>query len=280
MFRVLLIFLLASAAPLAAPLAAQSADSASMLRSGSTVRLLLRGGPTRESVGAVLGRSGDTLRVITPELGLAEVSLDDLAGLEVPASTARQTAIIAGASAAAGVVAGLVQGEGVVESVVLGSALAAVIVIPAGASERRRWRPIDPAAGWRAEPAGARVRVSAPELGLDRAELLLHDFLAGTLHLDDGGALKPSPIDQVTSLELSIGRDRRRGVRIGTAVGALAGITYGIARAVDEGAAVAIIPIAFVGFTVGGGLGGFTGFLLAPREWRRIPLPAPAHLQP
>ncbi|HEX8213825.1 MAG TPA: hypothetical protein VF584_26900 [Longimicrobium sp.] len=276
MFRVLLILLLVYATPLGA----QSADSASMLRSGSTVRLLLRDAPSQESVGAVLGRSGDTLRVITPELGLAEVALDDLAGLEVPASTARQTAIIAGASAAAGVVVGLVQGEGFVESVVLGSALAAVIVIPAGASERRRWRPVDPAAGWRDEPVGARVRVSAPELGFDRAELLLHDFRAGTLHLDDRGVLKASPIVQVTSLELSIGRDRRRGVRIGTAVGALAAITYGIARAVDEGAAVAIIPVTFVAFTVGGSIGGFTGFLLAPREWRRIPLPAPAPPRP
>jgi hypothetical protein len=271
MFRVLLILLLAYAA--------QSADSASMLRSGSTVRLLLRE-PSRESVGAVLGRSGDTLRVITPELGLAEVALDDLAGLEVPASTARETAIILAGTAAAGVVIGLVQGEGVVESVVLGSALAAVVVIPAGASERRRWRPVNPAAGWRDEPAGARVRVSAPELGLDRAELLLHDFREGTLHLDDHGVLKPSPIAQVTSLELSLGRDRRRGVRLGTAVGALAAITYGIARAVDKGGAVAIIPVAFIGFTVGGGLGGFTGFLLAPREWRRIPLPAPAPPRP
>ncbi|HEY0154044.1 MAG TPA: hypothetical protein VGB92_18670 [Longimicrobium sp.] len=275
MFRVLLILLLVYAAPLAA----QSADSASMLRSGSTVRLLLRDAPTPESVGAVLGRSGDTLRVITPELGLAEVALDDVAGLEVPASTTRQTAIILAGTAAAGVVIGLVQGEGVVESVVLGSALAAVVVIPAGASERRRWRPVDPA-GWRDEPAGARVRVSAPELGLDRAELLLHDFREGTLHLDDRGVLKPSPIAQVTSLELSLGRDRRRGVRIGTAVGALAVITYGIARAVDKGGAVAIIPVAFIGFTVGGGLGGFTGFLLAPREWRRIPLPAPAPPRP
>jgi len=272
MFRVLLILLLVYAAPLAA----QSAGSASKLGSGSTVRLLLRDGPSRESVGAVVGRSGDTLRVITPELGLAEVALDDLAGLDVPASTTRQTAIILAGSAAAGVVIGLVQGEGVVESVVVGSALAAVVVIPAGASERRYWRPLDPAAGWRDEPLGARVRVSAPELGLDGADLLLHDFRADTLYLDDRGVMKPSPIAQVTSLELSIGRDRRRGVRIGTAVGAIATITYAIARAVDEGGAVALIPVTFVAFTVGGSLGGFGGFLLAPREWRRIPLPAPA----
>jgi hypothetical protein len=128
---------------------------------------------------------------------------------------------------------------------------------------------------WQNEPIGARVRVSAPELGLDGADLLLHDFRAGTLHLDDRGVLKPSPIAQVTSLELSIGRDRRRGVRIGTAVGALAAITYGIARTADEGEGVALIPVVLVGFAVGGSVGGFGGFLLAPREWQRIPLPAP-----
>ena len=271
MFRVLPIFL----AVFAAPLAAQPADSASMLRSGSTVRLLLRDGPSSGSVGAVLGRSGDTLRVITPELGLAEVALDDLAALEVPSSTAKQTAIIFAGSVAAGVVVGLVQGESVAKSLVLGTAVAAVVVIPAGAAERRRWRPVDPSVGWSAEPGGARVRVSAPELGLDDAELLLQDFRAGTLYLDDRGVMKPSPVAQVTSLELSLGRDRRRGVRIGTAVGALAAITYGVARAVDEGQAVALIPVALVGFTVGGSVGGFAGFLLAPREWRKIPLSAP-----
>jgi hypothetical protein len=275
MFRVLLIFFLASAAPLAA-----QARSAPMLGSGSTVRLLLRDGPSGGSVGAVLGRSGDTLRVITPELGLAEVALDDLAGLEVPSSTARETAIIFAGSMAAGVVVGLVQGESVVESLALGAAGAAIVVIPAGASERRRWRPLDPAAGWRDEPAGARVRVSAPELGLDGAELLLHDFRAGTLYLDDGGVMKPSPAAQLTSLELSLGHDRRRGVRIGTAVGALAAIGYGAYRAIDEGQGVALLPVALVGFTLGGSLGGFTGFFLAPREWRRIPLPGLAPPRP
>jgi hypothetical protein len=275
MFRVLTLLLLS-----AAPLVAQSADSASMLRSGSTVRLLLRDGPSSGSVGAVLARSGDTLRVITPELGLAEVALDDLAGLEVPSSIANKTAIVVAGSAAAGMVVGLVQGESVVRSLLLGTALAAVVVIPASASERRRWKPVDPAAGWRDDPAGARVRVSAPELGFDRAELLLHDFRTGTLYLEDGGVMKPSPAAQVTSLELSVGRDRRRGVRIGTVVGAIAAITYGIAQTADEGGSIILIPVAIVGFAVGGSVGGFGGFLLAPREWRRIPLSSAAPPRP
>lgn len=272
MFRVSLIFFVVSAAPLAA----QSADSATVLRSGSTVRLHLRDGPSSGSVGAVLARSGDTLRVITPELGLAEVPLDDVVRLEVPASDARNTAILLAGSAAGGAVAGLLQGESVATSLAVGAALAVVIGIPAGASERRRWRPVDPAVAWRDGAVGVRVRVSAPALGFDRSKLLLQDFRAGTLHLDDRGVMKPSPVAQLSSLELSLGRDRRRGVRIGTAVGAIAAITYGIFRAVDEGAGVAVIPVALVGFTVGGTLGGFAGFLLAPREWRRIPLPAPA----
>jgi hypothetical protein len=276
MFRVPLIFLLASAAPLAA----QPADSASMLRSGSTVRLLLRDRPSSGSVGAVLGRSGDTLRVITPEFGLAQVALDDLASLEVPASDAGKTAIVVAGSAAGGVVVGLLQGESFIRSLVLGSALAAVVVIPAGASERRRWRAVDAAAPWRDAPVGARVRVSAPELGFENAQLLLHDFRADSLYLQDHGVMKPSAVSEVTRLELSVGRDRRRGVRIGTAVGAIAAVGYGVARTIEEGEGVALIPVAFVSFMIGGSVGGFAGFLLAPRDWRKIPLSTPAPPRP
>jgi hypothetical protein len=273
MFRILLAFFFVSAAPLAA----QSTDSAEVLRSGSTVRLHLRDAPLFGSVGAVLAKSGDTLRVITPELGLAEVAVEDVERLEVPSSIATKTFILIAASAAAGAAVGLVQGEGIVESLAVGTAMAVVIALPATASERRRWRPIDPAAPWRGDAGGARVRVSAPALGFDDAELVLHDFRGGTLYLRDGQVPKPAPVAQVTRLELSIGRDRRRGVKIGSAAGAIAGLLYGINRATGEGGEpISLLPVMAIGFWAGGSVGGLGGFLLAPREWRRIPLPDPS----
>jgi|GEM_PF-3202442 len=264
MRHILLSFLLL----LAAPLGAQTGDPA--LRSGSTVRLLLS---SRPSVGALLGIGGDTLRVITPELGLARVPLAEVAGVEVP--TTRKTGVLLGGTALGGAAAGMIQGEGFIESVLLGTALAAVVVLPASASEAREWRRVALPPRWRDEPAGARVRVSAP--GFTAAELRLRDFRGDSAYFVDAGAFR---VSEITSLELSVGRNRRRGVAWGSTLGAVAGVLYGVAVYSREGGEpILLLPLLAIGSGVGGGIGGLGGYLLAPRRWDVVPLAPPRRIE-
>ncbi|HZG41917.1 MAG TPA: hypothetical protein VEY93_03065 [Longimicrobium sp.] len=269
MFRILWVLLLAASAPLAA----QSPGSGPLLRGGSTVRLILRAGPDSGYIGSVLARSGDSVRVITPGLGLAQVALEDVARFEVESST--KTGVLVGATAAGGAIAGIVQGTGVAESLLLGTVFAAVAVLPGSASEPRRWRRVDPAASWRAEPVGARVRLSAPAPGFSDVELRLLDFRADTLFFKEGGIVPRLALGEVTSLELSLGHNRKRGVAVGSTIGGIAGVLYGGALYLREGDSNLLLPSLVVGTAVGGGLGGLTGYLLAPRRWQRVPLSNP-----
>jgi hypothetical protein len=273
MIRVLSVFLLV----VSVPLAAQSPGPAPSLRNGSTVRLILRAGPDTGHIGAVLARSGDTLRVITPELGLAQVALEDVARLDVESSAALRTGVLVGASAAAGAVSGVVQGLSVGESLFLGAVTASVFVLPGTASEPRRWRRVDPAASWRAEPVGARVRLSAPGPGFSGVELRLQDFRADTLFFIEGGIVPRLALGEVTSLELSLGHHRRRGVAVGSAIGAIAGVLYGGSVYLRAGGEpIVLLPVLAIGMGVGGGVGGLAGYLLAPRHWQTVPLSDPA----
>lgn len=253
---------------LAAPLGAQARDPGPALRSGSTVRLLLDSGP---STGVLLGIGGDTLRVITPELGLARVPLTEVTGVEIPTSAALRTGALVAATAVGGGVVGMLQGESFIESMLLGTAAAVVVVLPASASELRRWRRVSPPLGWRDEPIGALVRVSAP--GFSGARLRLHDFRGDTAYF---GAAGPLRIGEITSLELSVGRDRRRGVARGSALGGIAGVLYGIAVFAREGGdPILLLPLVAIGSGVGGAVGGLGGYLLAPRHWDVVPLAPP-----
>lgn len=271
MIRVLLILLLVAASPLAA----QSRDSARLLGSGSTVRLVLRSAPT-EYVGAILGRSADSLRLIGAELGLARVAIADVERLDAEVSQTTKDAIVVAGSAAGGAAAGVLQGDGVVESLVAGTVLGVVLALAATASERREWRRVDPAARLRGDSMGALVRVSAPGLGFDRAPLRLLDFRSGTLYFREGDALVASRVEDITRLELSLGHARRRGVRLGYTAGALAGLLYGGSLALREnGQPLAFLPFMIFGLGAGGSVGGLAGYLLAAREWQPVPLRAP-----
>jgi hypothetical protein len=271
MFRILSVLLLVASVPLAA----QSPGSGPLLRSGSTVRLILRAGPDSGYIGSVLARSGDSVRVITPELGLAEVALEDVDRFEVESSN--KTGLLVGLTAAGGAVAGIVQGTGVVESLLLGTVFAAVAVLPGAASEPRRWRRVDPEVSWRAEPVGARVRLSAPGAGFSNVELRLQDFQADTLFFKEGGIVPSLPLGEITSLELSLGHNRRRGVAVGSAIGAIGGILYlGSVYLRAGGEPIVLLPVVAIGVGLGGGFGGMAGYLLAPRHWQRVPLSGPA----
>ena len=280
MLRILLSLLLASTVSLGA----QNREPAPPLRSGSTVRLVLRAGPSTGSTGAVLGMSGDTVRVITPELGLARLPLAAVHRLEIPAPTGRRDLTTAGVVLASGAVAGIVsmlEGEGFIESFVIATIGVTAIALPEYASEPQQWQPLPknssdgiPSVNWRDEPLGARVRISAPGHGLSAATLRLQDFRADTVYLTQTGELMPLPVGEITSLELSLGRNTRRGVLLGRGIGAIGGGLYGGAIfALAGGYGIILAPVGVaVGLGIGGGIGAAAGYLLAPRKWTSVPV--------
>lgn len=281
MLRILLSLLLASTVSLRA----QDREPAPPLRSGSTVRLVLRAGPSTESMGAVLGMSGDTVRVITPELGLARLPWAAVHRLEIPAPTGRRDLTTAGVVLASGAVAGIVsmlEGEGFIESFVIATIGVTSIALPGYASEPQQWQPLPqnsssdgmPSVNWRDEPVGARVRISAPGYGLSAATLRLQDFRADTVYLTQPGELMPLPVGEITSLELSLGRNTRRGVLLGRGIGAIGGGLYGGAIfALAGGYGIILAPVGVaVGLGIGGGIGAVAGYLLAPRQWTSVPV--------
>ncbi|MBW3631307.1 MAG: hypothetical protein KY464_18745 [Gemmatimonadetes bacterium] len=117
------------------------------------------------------------------------------------------------------------------------------------------------------------MRLSAPGLGFSDVELRLQDFQADTLFFTEGGIVPSLPLGEITSLELSLGHDRRRGVRVGSAIGAIAAIAYGGSVYLRAGGdPIVLLPVVVIGFGLGGGFGGLAGYLLAPRHWQRVPL--------
>ncbi len=280
MFRILLSVLLLSTRGLGA----QAPEPPPSPGSGSLVRLVLHSGPSTGFTGAVLGVSGDTLRVVAPELGLAQVPLVAVQRLDVPASTARRDLTAAGVVLASGAVAGIVsmlEGEGFIESFVAATIGVTFIALPEHVSEPRQWQtlPGNPSGGmppvsWRDEPGGALVRVSAPGQGFSSATLRLRDFRADTVYLTRAGQLTPVPTGEITRLELSMGRNTRCGVAWGRGVGAIAGGLYGGALLVRAGGyGVLLAPLGVAsGLGIGGGIGAIAGYLLAPREWASVPV--------
>lgn len=282
MSRILLGFLLISVVPLRA----QSPEPVTLLRSGSTVRLILHSGPPTGSTGAILGMSGDTLRVATPEFGLAELPLAAVRRLEVPAPTARRAHTAGGAvlaiSAGAGILS-MLEGEGFIATFLGSTLMLTSIALPGYASEPRQWRPVvgDSSSGLTGldrqdEPLGARVRVSAPGQGFRAAKLRLQDFRADTVYFTQAGELTPLrlPVGEITSLELSIGRNTGHGTVLGRNVGAIVGGLYGAALFARQGGYVVLLaPVgAGIGIGLGGGIGAVAGYLLAPREWVNVPV--------
>lgn len=247
----LLALLLGSAVPLAA-----------QENGGRVVRVQV--GPL-EPTGTLLRVRGDTLRIVSPELGLAEIPQSALTRLEVQASDALRLGIVVMASAVVGGAVGAAQGEDVVQSTVLGAAVVSMVGLPGGPTWR--WRTVvrlDTA--W---SGGATVRVSAPGHGLSAAVLTLQDFRADTL-LINGTA--PLPRAEVARLELNLGRDYRRGAATGRKVGALAGFLGATALVLREGNTLVLFPVSAIGAGVGATVGGAAGHLLAPRVWKTVPL--------
>jgi hypothetical protein len=177
----------------------------------------------------------------------------------------------------------VLEGDGFIETFMGSTLLLTSIALPGYASEPRLWRAVigDSSSGFtwadrQGEPLGARVRVTAPEQGFRAAALRLQDFRADTVYFAQGGELTPLrlPVAEITSLELSIGRNTGYGTVLGRNVGAIVGGLCGAALFAREGGyAVLLAPVgAGIGIGLGGGIGAVVGYLLAPREWVNVPI--------
>jgi hypothetical protein len=160
------------------------------------------------------------------------------------------------------------------------------------------------------EPAGLergdRVRVTAPQAGLVRAEASFEALSADSLvlagvQLRAGTAAAPQAFprlavarDQVGDLELRVAtrRHTRAGARVGVVVGGLAGVAYGLSTPVRchwaadwlfslstvqcVGAVGGTTSWVLVHALLGGGsgalLGGAIGWLTRTDSWRKVPL--------
>lgn len=262
----------------AAPLAAQT-EAPATLRDGATVRVFLRDGAAEGVPGALVGGDADTLRVISPALGLARLPAVSIQRLETAGPRAgtewKYAAMILGMSIGAG--AGDEAGGGEFFPAFMNGLIAFTAggaVLYAIQGPERRPVSVQPQAGLRIDPAGPGVPVRVATGALARAERRLHDFSADSLFLVEHGRITPLPRVELTSLQVSLGRDRHRGARRGARYGALGGaVLGGGSMALMGGWGLLMSPFAFV---AGGALGGLVGYpvgwALAPRAWSDVPL--------
>jgi hypothetical protein len=262
---------------LAWPLAAPAQDPVT-LRSGTPVRVILPGGPPDGAPGVLVDRRGDTLLVAAPALGLAHLSADEIQRLETigPARGKVGTYAIR-VLALSGALAVLAGGEPFpmfMNGVVIfgaGGAIAYALQPP------RRAVVIDPAHGLPAvvqDPAlpGVPVRISTESRTLTAQRM--HGFSADSVYLFAEGRSTPVARAKILSLQVSTGRDRRRGARLGGRIGAAAGAAAGAGWALQSDSefrfAAAPAP-AIVGAFIGLVVGAPAGWALAPRRWVDVP---------
>lgn len=281
MLRILLAVLLLCPATLAA----QTVDGRPTLRSGTPVRVFLREGTPGGAPGVLVSGGADTLRVVSPALGLARLAADDVQRLETVGSSGGRKwkyvagVLVAGALAGAGGVSG---GEEFfpmfMNGVIFSGAVAGAMYVLGSGGQRvgtvdlSRGLPVVP----RTDGGGVPVRISSPGAPA-RMDYRLRDFTADSVYLVSSGALTPMPRAQITSLQVSMGRDRRRGARRGALIGGVAGgLLAGGALASLGDWGVLFSPFALVGgAALGAGLGVPVGSALAPRAWADVPLQGP-----
>jgi hypothetical protein len=263
---------------LAWPLTAPAQDPVT-LRSGTPVRVFLPGGPADGAPGLLVDRRGDTLLVAAPALGLAHLSADEIQRLETVGATGGKVGTYAiRVLALSGALAVLAGGEPVsmfMNGVVIfgaGGAIAYALEPP------RRAIVIDPGHGLPdvvQDPAapGVPVRISTTSQPLTAQRM--HGFSADSVYLFTEGRSTPVARAEILSLQVSTGRDRRRGMRLGGRLGAAAGAAAGATWALREGGdfrfAVAPAP-AIVGAFIGLVVGAPAGWALAPRRWADVPV--------
>lgn len=278
MLRLLLAILLLCPAALGS----QTAEVRPSLRSGTPVRVFLRDGTPSGDRAVLVSASADTLGVISPTLGLVQLAADELQRLETVGSGRNKwtyAAAVLGLSAAASATA---PGEyafpmfmnGLILFGLVGGAL--YVLDEPG----QRFVSVDPARGLpvvREDAARPGVPVRIATAGQPLADHRLRGFTADSVFLVSAGTTTPMARAHITSLQVSMGRDRGRGARTGAVVGAVAG------GALAAGAMVRLGPwgrlaapfAAVGGGLVGAGLGFPVGVALAPRAWTSVPVQRP-----
>ena len=277
MLRILLGAMLLAASP-----ALAQEGTTPPIASGSAVRLFLRAEPARGVPAVVVSGSADTMRVVSPALGLAQVALDSLDRLEAGSSSRRELGKyalgIVGVSTAVGVLAE----DDFFVPAFMNTAIALTLlggVMYALDGPPKSLVPVDvrnglPGGGVQPGP-GARIRISTPDG--PRVVRQLADFSPDSLYLAGEGGRATIPRAEVTQLQVAMGRDRRRGARTGFLVGGIGGgVLAGLGSASLGDWGLLLSPFAALfGVAVGGGLGAGTGYILAPTAWSDVPLGAP-----
>lgn len=278
-----MIYLLLWAALLAsAPAAAQARDEPRLITSGLPVTLYLREGNGEGIPGFIVGAQGDTLRIVSPGMGLAQVPAGSIARLEVPGSPRgkliRYAFLVVGVSAGAGL--GSVAGDEefvptFMTTLIFLSTLGGVMYAREGPP--RAPEPLDVSRGLpggTVQPGrGAVVRFATAARPLTRARLT--NFDADSLSLRGGDAPPRLSRAELTRLQVSLGPDRARGRRIGGVVGAVGGgLLLGGVLASQGGWGVLVAPAgAGAGALFGGALGLGAGHVFAPPAWSNVPIP-------
>ncbi|HEY0038095.1 MAG TPA: hypothetical protein VGB66_15460 [Longimicrobium sp.] len=272
--------LLCAALLAAVPAPAQVRNPSPPLASGSRVTLHLKEGYQGAITGFVVGAGGDTLRVVSPALGLAQVPTDALARLEVAGAATGElrtyALLIVGFSAGNGLRALTREGEFVPSFMGTLTFLSAV----GGVLYARDGPPRAPEAldvsrglpGGAVQPGrGAAVRFSTLDRPLARARLT--DFTTDSLYLRGGNAPPGVARAEVTRLQVSLGPDRGRGTRIGALAGGVGGGLLGGAMFASGGGDWAVVAFslgAVVGTVLGGAVGAGTGYVFAPPSWSEV----------
>lgn len=276
MLRLLLLSLLVCAAPLAA----QAVERPAALRSGTPVRVFLPGGPPDGRPAVLVGSRADTLLVASPALGLAHLSAGEMERLETAgAPGGRIGTYVIRVLALSGALVILAGGEPLsmfMNGVVIfgiGGGIAYALEPP------RRPIVVDPAHGLPEvlqNPARPGVPARVATASQPRTTYLLHDFSPDSVYLFAEGRSIPLARAEIRSLQVSPGRDRRRGARLGGQLGALAGAVAGALWAFDPDGGAWVLVAAPVPVLVGGlfgwAVGAPAGWALAPRRWMDVPV--------
>jgi hypothetical protein len=126
---------------------------------------------------------------------------------------------------------------------------------------------------------GARVRVTAPQLGIEKQATTFQTLRGDTLIVVADSATY-CPLASVTRLEVHRGRQGHvwLGAGIGSAVGAVAGVVTGVLvckndwLCSDDYMGLAVLAGAGIGGVAGGLLGAGVGALIKTDRWEEVPL--------
>ena len=122
--------------------------------------------------------------------------------------------------------------------------------------------------------SGQRVRITAPECGIQRWVTAFEEFDSGTLVMPTGSC----PLDSVTRFEVSRGQKRRtlsglrNGFLSGMGIGIVTGSVLCAAEGCGEWAGCVVTMTSAIGAGAGLIIGGVAGSLIKTDRWEAVPL--------